>query len=140
MTTMILDNQPLVSKRMTVPGKAHPILQCPVEGCDVQRTTLQGIARHGQVMHGVTVVGAYGPPGSYNTVGRRRYAEDAPAVITGDDITIGPRPEAPVCITVENGTSRRRVLTYMLPMADVVDAIAGALRQAIDVGQGVRRR
>lgn len=52
--------------------------------------------------------------------------------VVGEELVIGPTPQQPTVIQVKNGTAVRVLKTYMLPMNEVVDVIAGALRQALD--------
>lgn len=67
-----------------------------------------------------------GPPRARG--GRRRRAD----LQVGEEIIVGRRPDEAVVITVENGTALRQIKTWALPMAEVVEIVAEALRLRVE--------
>ena len=47
----------------------------------------------------------------------------------GDELVFGPEPTAPVLIDIFNGNAKRRIVVHLIKMPDIIDLIAGVIRQ-----------
>jgi len=120
-----------------------PVYKCPVEECVATAHTADGISRHARLAHQVLVVGPRGggeiaPSGSAAKRGTRSKGTSSNIDVS----PIGPQPSEPVYVAICNcsGTEVKRFRLYVLPISDVVDTVAGALRQAVEMMPGKVRR
>lgn len=74
------------------------------------------VRAHERLTHGIKVRG----PGA--------NAAAAGPILKGEAITLGPVPTEPTVVRIMNSHASRDLVVYVLPMTDVTDLVAAALR------------
>lgn len=111
---------------VTMDPQDRAVYGCPEPHCDFKSQNSTAFRQHASKEHKVDVA---------QRIRRDSKGWEPPAPeLVGETIVVGPTPNEPTTITIEHGRSRRRIVTYLVSMADTTDLIAGALRQAIERG------
>ena len=97
--------------------------RCPVDNCTFMAAHTQEVKLHGIDKHELEFLA----PREAAAAGQPLRPRSHAVVQEGETVVIGHAPER-VVVTVENGKAKRRIETYVAPMADVFDAVCVALR------------
>lgn len=57
------------------------------------------------------------------------------SIVEGEQVLIGGQPLDVLTITFQQGRARRKIETWMIPMAKAFDLVAGVLRQELSRGK-----